>query len=73
MRPLDTSPEAYQVQLSILQAMAPGERSAIACHLSEFVREMIMQRIRREHPEFSDRQVMAQFIFEVHGVRVDAP
>jgi hypothetical protein len=47
----DTSPEAYQVQLELLRRMSPMERLRKTCALSQQVKQIAMDAIRRRHLE----------------------
>ena len=70
MKPADTSDEAYQRQLEVWRAKSVGERLKAVLDMSDFVRECAKARIRKQHPEMSELEVMHQLIYELHGVRV---
>ena len=55
--PLDTTPEAYRVQIEILRGMTPAARLEQAMRLSETVLRLCESGIRSHHPEYGDRQV----------------
>ena len=57
LRPRDTSPEAWELQLQILRRMTPEERSARACELSRMTRELALAGIRTRYPDASPREV----------------
>jgi|GEM_PF-3085662 len=43
MRPSDTSPEAWQVQIEIMRRKGPLERLLMACRMSEGIHRREMQ------------------------------
>lgn len=67
---LDTTQEAARVQAEVHRRMGPERRFRIACDMSESFRRVALERIRRQHPEFSDTQCRMQLVWELHGVRV---
>ena len=58
----DTSAEAEAVQLDLLRQMTPQQRIETMCTLSNNVRQMAVEAIRRRHPEYSDAEVALTFI-----------
>jgi hypothetical protein len=58
----DTSPAAQAAQLGILRAMPAEQRILLAFEMSLFARELSRERIRREHSEWSEAQVMRELI-----------
>ena len=57
---LDTSPKIEEMQLQIRRSMTPEQRLLVALDLSLLCREFRKAGIRREHPEWSERQVMIE-------------
>jgi hypothetical protein len=57
---LDTTPEIEAMQIKIRQAMTPEERLLVALDISDFCRELRKAGIRRDHPDWSERQVMIE-------------
>jgi hypothetical protein len=57
MRPADTSPEAWKIELELLRKMPPAERFKRALELSEIIKQFAAAGIRRAHPEASEREV----------------
>jgi hypothetical protein len=55
--PLDTSPEANEVQLRWLRRLTPSQRSDIAGQMSEDVREIARDGIRARHPDYTAAEV----------------
>ena len=55
--PLDTSPDAHEVQRRLYAGLSGRERVAIAFRLSDVVRTVAMSGIRHRHPQYSDDQV----------------
>jgi len=56
----DTSPEIEAMQIRLRRAMSPGQRFQIAIELSDLLREFRKAGIRRDHPDWSERQVMIE-------------
>jgi hypothetical protein len=59
--PLDTSPEAREVQREIYRRLGGAERVAIVFRLNALVRETAMAGILRRHPSYADEEVRAAF------------
>jgi hypothetical protein len=57
MRPADTSPEAWAVQLALLRAMPSAQKLRNTIELSEMVRQLALEGIRRANPGASERHV----------------
>jgi len=56
----DTSPQIEAMQIQIRRAMTPGQRLQIAVELSELLREFRKAGIKRDHPDWSEHQVMIE-------------
>jgi hypothetical protein len=54
----DTRPEADQLQLDALRAMAPGARIRLALDLSETMRQLALSRLRVRYPDRSDVELV---------------
>lgn len=70
MKPADTSDEAYRRQMEVWRKKSVGQRLKAVLDMSEFVRECAKARIRKQHPEMSEPEVIHQLIYELYGVRV---
>lgn len=57
MRPPDTTPEAWEIQLDIYRRMSPEEKAAAAFALTEQVRTIAEAELRQKFPHASDREV----------------
>ncbi|MHC4878507.1 MAG: hypothetical protein ACYTGL_18830 [Planctomycetota bacterium] len=53
----DTSGEASEVQAAVWRQMTPEQRDAIAAELSENVRLIAAEGVRRRHPDYNEDQV----------------
>ena len=58
----DTSPEARAKQDEIVRAMTGEQRMELAYEMSMFVRELAREGIRRDHPEWTERQVARELL-----------
>jgi len=54
---LDTSPEARAAYFRIIASKTPAQRALLTQSLSERIRLASMAGIRRQNPEFTDREV----------------
>lgn len=71
LRPLDTSPDALSLQRSALARLGPEGRVLAALEMSDAARSIRISGLRARHPDASERELVARFIAEVHGVRPD--
>jgi len=53
----DTSCAAQEVQLRVQQAVSGEQRLLLAFAMSQFTRGLATEQIRRDHPEWDERQV----------------
>jgi len=58
----DTSPAAQAVHIDILRAMSGEQRLLLAFDMSLFARELAMEGIRREHPEWPEARVARELL-----------
>ena len=56
----DTSPEIEAMQIRIRQSMSPDQRLRAALDLSDYCRRIRKAGIRRDHPDWTERQVMIE-------------
>ena len=62
MTPLDTSPDANDVQLNILRRISGTERLRIAIDLSELARKLAFARIEHDRPGLTKPQLIREFL-----------
>ena len=67
-RPLDTTPSTWASYASVLDRMGGPARLNAAVELSESVRELRIDGIRRRHPELSMEQAVARWVLEEYGL-----
>jgi len=58
----DTNPAAQAVQLEIHRTMSGEQRLLLAFEMSMFARELSCERIRRQHPDWSEKQVTRELL-----------
>lgn len=58
--PLDTTPEIEAMQIEIRRRMSPEQRLLVALEISDLCRELRKAGIRRDHPDWSERQVVIE-------------
>jgi hypothetical protein len=63
----DTSAEAHAVQMDCLRAMTPQQRIELTCSISQQVRRMAFDAIRRLNPQLSEEEVQLVFIELTYG------
>ena len=63
----DTTPQANAIQLDLWRNMSGQERIKKAMALSSRLRKMAFDAIRRQHPDWNDRQVQLKFIEVTYG------
>lgn len=67
----DTSAEALHEQTLALRRLGGAGRLRTACMMSQTLVELAKARIREQHPEFDERAVLVQLVFERYGVRLE--
>jgi hypothetical protein len=58
----DTTPDARAMQLEIHRSMSGEQRLLLAFEMSMFARELSRQRIRGEHPEWTEAQIARELL-----------
>jgi Rv0078B-related antitoxin len=58
----DTSPAAQSLQLQILSAVSGEQRMTLAYEMSMFVRELMREGIRRDHPDWTEAQITRELL-----------
>lgn len=58
----DTKPEIAEMQLRALRSMSDGHRLLLGMEISLFSRELMKAGIRREHPDWSERQIKLEVL-----------
>lgn len=62
MIPLDTAPEVAAMQREIHKRMGGEGRLRLALEMSEAVHEMALARLRRDHPDQSERDIVKLYL-----------
>lgn len=73
IRPLDTADDALKVQRSALSELGADQRLRTALEMSEAVRHLRLAGLRSRHPDATEPELVARFVAEAHGVRLEAP
>ena len=60
----DTAPDAAEVQLRVLRGLSGAERVDIAYDLSMMLRDVAAARVRQQHPDWSESDVVRQLLRE---------
>lgn len=63
----DTSPEAAALQISIQRSLTGAARLRLALEMSYAARELALARLRREHPDWSDRELERELLRYAFG------
>jgi hypothetical protein len=59
---------AETIQRSIHRALTGDQRLSIAADMSLAARELFLARLRQQHPQWSNRRLVAEWVRQVHGV-----
>ncbi len=70
--PRDTTDEAREVQLAAYRAMTPAQRVVVAFQLSNDMRQVTVEGIRRRHPGLDSDGVHHELLQILHGPEVAA-
>ena len=65
--PRDTTLEAHRKQMEILRKLSPERRALISFELSNNVRQIAMDGIRNQHPEFTETQIKRELLRRIVG------
>jgi len=65
--PRDTTLEAHRKQMEILKKLSPEQRALISFELSDNVRQIAMDGIRNQHPDFTEMQVRRELLRRIVG------
>jgi hypothetical protein len=65
--PPDTTPDAHRKQIKILRKLSPEQLAIISFEISDNVRQIAMEGIRRMHPEFNETQVRREILRRLVG------
>ncbi|MFN7629559.1 MAG: hypothetical protein ACK5PZ_22255 [Pirellula sp.] len=63
----DTTAEAEKVQLALLRQMSGQDRVRQTCVLSNHLRKMAFDAIRRRYPEMTESETKLMFIEQIYG------
>lgn len=64
---MSARPEFHPVQSALLRAASPARRLAAARSLSATVIQLSRRAIRRRHPDWSERDVLLEFVSIHYG------
>ena len=70
MRPRDTAPEAWKVQMDLIRKMSPEERLERCFELSAMVLDFAEAALRQKHPEASDREIFLRLAHRKLGAEL---
>jgi hypothetical protein len=68
----DTTNEAARLQRQVLAGKTADERATMALEMSELVRQLVVDGIRRRHPNLGPDEVTLRLIERLHGRRLAA-
>jgi len=58
----DTKPEIAEMQIQLFRSMTGGQRVLMGMEMSLLSREFTKAGIRREHPDWSEREVILELL-----------
>ena len=56
-RPMDTSIEIERIQMTIFRKMSPEDRLKQAGYLTDLMKKLLEQGVRKRHPDYSEEYV----------------
>jgi hypothetical protein len=62
MRAGDTTGQAEQMQIEALRRMGPEGRLRVSLDLARTSRELLLEGIRKRHPEFDENKIKMEYI-----------
>ena len=65
--PRDVHPAAFAQQWSLIMAMSPAERFQLGMRWIEMGQQVMEARIRAEHPDFTQAEVVIAIFERCHG------
>lgn len=65
--PLDTAPDAHEVQGEIYRRLGGRGRLAVTFRLNDAVRRLGLSGIRARHPDYNESQVQQAYARLLHG------
>jgi hypothetical protein len=60
--PLDTNPKIKAMQFEIRRSMSASKRLKVACEISDLAQAFRKAGIKRDHPDWSEREVMIELL-----------
>lgn len=63
----DTQANAQAVQIAALRRLGPAKRASIAASMSEDARRIVIDGIKRRHPEYSEREARLALFQQLWG------
>jgi hypothetical protein len=67
MRPHDTSKDAHELQMRLYRSMTDERRSELALRMSDDIRRIATEGIRRRHPDYTDDDVRRALVVLLYG------
>lgn len=62
MKAFDTLPEIENLQIEILRKVGPEKRLKLAMELLEIEKKLLIEGIRRRHPEYKEEEIKLALI-----------
>jgi hypothetical protein len=66
-RPIDTDERAWRAQVEAVRRLGPDGRVRMAAKMSEDVRRIALDGIRRRHPEYDEGQARDALLTALYG------
>jgi len=63
----DTTPEAQQIQRDIMHSKTDHERAMMGIDMIENTRKIVMNSIKRENPDLTEREVIPELFERYYG------
>jgi hypothetical protein len=72
MRAHDTTPAAHALQIRAYRAMGAAQRAELGLRLSDDLRQIAAEGIRRRHPKYSEGEVRKALVVLFYGKEIAA-
>jgi hypothetical protein len=63
----DTSPAMTEAQNQLYREIGPAGRARIAAEMSDMLRDLAIAGVRLRHPEYDEKQVLAEVLWVFYG------
>lgn len=66
----DTTPEAARIQAEVQRNLGAAQRMQTALEMSMLARNVVRDRIRARHPEYTEPEIIRALVLELYDIRL---